>query len=224
MSEDPESRFVDAHRALVCRLARELKQRYRLKLELEELVAAGMQGLVEAKRAYEAERGIAFTSFAYYRIRGAILDNARQLGAMRRLYRRRLQFEEAANEVLSEAAEGPRGAGAEASALGARVTEAFDAMAVAWELSQAEETRAAAAASPRLNPERGASEAQLRRRLQEHLGALGPEERAVIDAFYFAGECMNEIAARFGVSKSWVSRVHTRALRKLRPLVGTDTG
>jgi RNA polymerase sigma factor FliA len=70
-------RFVVRHLSLVRRVARTLRRRVP-DLELEDLVSAGTIGLIEAVDRYEAGRGVAFSTFAYLRIRGAMLDEARR--------------------------------------------------------------------------------------------------------------------------------------------------
>ena len=52
-------------------------------LEVDDLVSAGTIGLIEAVDRYDVKRGVPFTSFAYRRIRGAIIDEVSQLAAVR---------------------------------------------------------------------------------------------------------------------------------------------
>jgi RNA polymerase sigma factor (sigma-70 family) len=65
------------HLRLVRRLATALRSRLPY-LELDDLVSAGTIGLIEAVDRFDTGRGVAFTTFAYTRIRGAMLDEARR--------------------------------------------------------------------------------------------------------------------------------------------------
>ncbi|MBN1945629.1 MAG: sigma-70 family RNA polymerase sigma factor [Bradymonadales bacterium] len=213
--EEEQRDLLEAHRPIILRLALDIKKRYRLAVDLEELVAAGCEGLVQAQHNFDRARGVSFTTFAYYRIRGAILDNCRRLGLMHRVYLKKARFESAANDVLQQAAEAAPSSRS-ASASSTWLADTMDEMAVAFRLSeQSPEHLPGHQPSPEAEAELG----QLKARLSEQLQELSDEEQAVLRRYYFAGEPMGSIAEDYGVSVSWVSRVHTRALRKLRPMV-----
>lgn len=209
------SDLIGNNRNLVRHIATDICQRYRLSVELEELEAAGLEGLVQAQQGFSRDRGIAFSTFAYYRIRGAILDNCRELGLIRRQYGKKAAFESAANEVLSTAAYSKPQV-ENLSAESAWIGDAFDGLATAFMVT---EGGLEWVKSPTPNPEQKTERAELTRRLSQCLKQLTDEERSVIERFYFQNHRMLAIAKDFGVSKSWVSRVHTRALRKLKPLI-----
>jgi len=76
--------LVMAHLAMVKRIALHLKARLPPFMELDELVQVGMIGLLEAARAYDADKGIDFENFAHSRVRGAILDEVRRLSFLPR--------------------------------------------------------------------------------------------------------------------------------------------
>ena len=196
--------LYERHRALVRKIASQTRSRYRLSIDLDELEAAGYQGLVEAGEAFDPNRGTAFSTFAYYRIRGAILDTCRSLGLIRRQYRKRAQFDEAANSVLAESAS-PSGQH------GSWITQSLDNLAVAFELSEHGPLGE--------SPERRTSQKQLGQRLRQAMTQLSEQERRILEQYYFEERRMREIAEELDVSVSWVSRVHRRLLGKLRPLL-----
>jgi RNA polymerase sigma factor for flagellar operon FliA len=72
-------RAVLRNLAFVRRVASMLRRRLPSHLEFDDLVSAGTIGMIEALDRYDAERGVAFSTFAYARIRGAMLDEARRL-------------------------------------------------------------------------------------------------------------------------------------------------
>ena len=76
--------LVMAHLGMVKRVALHLKVRIPPFMELDELIQVGMIGLLEAARAFNPAKGIEFESFALSRVRGAILDEVRQLSYLPR--------------------------------------------------------------------------------------------------------------------------------------------
>ena len=78
-------RLIEEHLGYVRALAIQLKKEIAAKaLDLEELVAYGSRGLVEAAERFDPDRGVAFSTFAYYRIRETIFDELRQTGWLSR--------------------------------------------------------------------------------------------------------------------------------------------
>lgn len=83
-AHDASEALVLAHLGLVKRVALHLKVRIPPFMELDELIQVGMIGLLEAARAFNPTKGIEFESFALSRVRGAILDEVRQLSYLPR--------------------------------------------------------------------------------------------------------------------------------------------
>ena len=75
---DPEARaqLLVRHLGLVHHVAREVSRRIP-SVELGELVSAGALGLMKALDSFDLSRGLAFSTYAVLRIRGAILDDLR---------------------------------------------------------------------------------------------------------------------------------------------------
>lgn len=82
-SEDNEE-LILSHLPLVRSIAKRLQRRYCLDIDLEELISYGLMGLVEAAERFDPNKGFRFSSFAYQRVRGAILDGLGELGPMPR--------------------------------------------------------------------------------------------------------------------------------------------
>jgi RNA polymerase sigma factor for flagellar operon FliA len=96
-SENSDS-LVLANLTLVKRVALHLKVRIPPFMELDELMQVGMIGLLEAARAFDPTKGIEFESFALSRVRGAILDEVRQLSY---LPRSAVAFNKSENEAIN---------------------------------------------------------------------------------------------------------------------------
>src|SRR5690349_23757329 len=106
--------LVDKHLSLVHGIARKVKRSVGASIELDDLIGYGSKGLVEAAERYDGRAGVAFTTFAYYRIRGAMYDGLRTMGWYSRSDYARYRAEERANELLRTHAEQEGTARAEA--------------------------------------------------------------------------------------------------------------
>src|SRR3954470_10912687 len=98
-------RLIEQHLSLVQAIAGKLKRTLGRSIDFEDLVGYGSKGLVEAAERFDARQGTAFSTFAYYRIRGAMLDGLRTMGWYSRADYARYRAEERANEYLQNAAD-----------------------------------------------------------------------------------------------------------------------
>lgn len=214
----PEDRLIDEHRDLVRRLARKLRSELDLQCELDDLEGYGFQGLVQARQRFDPTRGIQFSTFAYYRVRGAMLDGVRRMAFLPRRAHRRLRLAEATDDVTEPAAAarfaspaaGPDRALASIDEALGQVTAAFVLTAVGQE---APEERGP-------DPEAAFLSAEAGSRVRDAVEALPERERALVRGFYFEGRRFDEVAAELGISKSWASRLHGKALSQLRASLG----
>ncbi|MFK7741166.1 MAG: sigma-70 family RNA polymerase sigma factor [Planctomycetota bacterium] len=92
--------LVDRHRAVVESMARQQTARLPRTVDAQDLVHAGMWGLMQAISAYREERSDNFESFLRIRVRGAMLDELRHMDFLPRLFRRQLREREAARARL----------------------------------------------------------------------------------------------------------------------------
>ena len=86
-SIEQRNMLVQANTGLVYFLAKRLYSTLADDADLDELVSAGMLGLIRAAELFEHHRGLAFTTFASTRIRGAMLDELRRLDRLPRSLR-----------------------------------------------------------------------------------------------------------------------------------------
>src|SRR4030095_1736676 len=94
------ARRVTEHLSLVQAIAGKLKRTLGRSIEFDDLVGYGHKGLIEAADRFDSKQGVTFTTFAYYRIRGAMLDGLRTMGWYSRSDYARYRAEERANEFL----------------------------------------------------------------------------------------------------------------------------
>src|SRR5919206_2466360 len=99
---DPAAReqLLSEHLGLVHHVARQMSRTLAVKADFDELVSAGTIGLMSALDSFDPSRGLAFSTFAAPRIRGAILDELRRQDHVPRSIRRKSREIAAARETL----------------------------------------------------------------------------------------------------------------------------
>jgi RNA polymerase sigma factor for flagellar operon FliA len=204
---------LEAHRELVERIVRGLLRELDLSCDPDDLRAWGFQGLLEAKQRFDPNRGIRFSAFAHYRVRGAILDGVRSQGFLRRRAYARLKAFEATDALTEQLAEERAGA-----AHGAGETRARDLDAALGKISAAFLIAAVGQGDERApeTPDLALETAQERGVVQAGLKELPERERSLLEAVYYEGVTIEEAGARLGLSKSWASRMHAKALERMR--------
>lgn len=185
-----------------------------------ELEAWGREGLLDAARRFEPERGVSFRTFAYYRVRGAMLDGLRKMGSWSRRGHERVALLQAAHST-SEGAYEDVAARQDVSAERAAemMREHMAAMATAMAIGvfavRATEGEGIVAVDRGRDPEAEYAEAELGSLLRSSVDELPPPEDQIVRRHYFGGESLEAVGASLGLSKSWASRLHTRAIRRL---------
>ena len=179
---------------LACRLRRELG----LRGELDDLIAFGFGGLLEAQHRFDPTRGIRFQTFAYHRIRGAMLDGIRKMALFPRRAHERFK---AAEEQRPTAAP-------------TELDKAFKRMSASLTGATPLQGRYG-----EQSPEAELLRSEALSRLLAAIPALSPRQRLLVRGHYFEGRSLDAMARELGISKSWASRLHTQALQQLRVAV-----
>lgn len=194
-------------------------------VEVDDLYGAGVIGLIDAVERFDVSRGIAFTTFAEMRVRGAILDNLRLLDwASRSMRRRAREVQNAFSEVEQRVG---RSATEEevADNLQIPVAELRENLRdmSALTLSNLDEpdertglTLAELIADTGANPHENLEYGQQRRLLAEAIDNLPERERQVIALYYVEELTMKEIGEVLNVTESRVSQLRTQAIVRLR--------
>lgn len=214
-------RLVEEHLGYVRALATKERARLGPSVDLDELVAYGSQGLVEAAERFEPARGMSFVTYAHYRIRGAIFDGLREMGWLGRSEYARLRAEERANAYLDNLAQREAGAtGKPATTIEEDVAELRDAVAglAAVFVTSLEGAPAAAqqVPDPAARPDEQLAAVQVRERVRAAVARLPAKERTLVEGYYYQDRKLEEAGAALGLSKSWASRLHARAVDLLK--------
>jgi RNA polymerase sigma factor FliA len=213
---------------LVDIVARQLARRIgQSPLTLDDLRSFGREGLLSAARSFDESRGVPFRRWANVRVRGAMIDGVRQWGDLPRRVYRELRALEAADRMLEgydeEAAADPPTTPETADArLTSYLAGIATAIAVGSMTAESREESSVGQAQHE-TPEALVGELELVTKLRAIVAGLPDRERVLVERHYFAGQTLDAAAASLGLSKSWGSRLHARAIesiaRELRKLV-----
>jgi RNA polymerase sigma factor for flagellar operon FliA len=213
-------RLVETHLSFVRSVAAKVKEQLPREIEFDDLVSYGTQGLIEAADRYDPAHGTAFTTFSYYRIRGAIYDGLRGMGWLPRGEYAKLRVEERANAYLQNLGDREAGTGAgERDELSLEddvrsIADALGGVAAIFVLALDALPTEPADGSPRA--EQLVEEEQQRHVVREALASLPEKERRLLELYYFEDRSLLDAGAALGLSKSWASRLHARAVTLLK--------
>lgn len=185
-----------------------------------ELEACGREGLLDAARRFDPSRGVSFRTFAYYRVRGAMLDGLRKMGSWSRRGHERVALLQAAHSTSEGAYEDVAGrteltAERAEEMMREHMASMATAMAVGLFAARATEGEQIIAVDRGESPEVEYASAELGSLLRAAVEELPPPEDQIVRRHYFEGESIEAVGASLGLSKSWASRLHTRAIRRL---------
>jgi RNA polymerase sigma factor for flagellar operon FliA len=200
-------------KVVVARLIRTMGLPLALK---DDFIASAYVGLIEAAARFDSSRGMEFRYYAYLRIRGAVIDHIRVACELSGHAFRKFRALEVVHEMRQREVEAKlSGKAPEVSAPTA--TEVLERSAVALKLAAALDGETAAAHQELQNPERVLQRKREAKKMRAIVATLPEKERTIIEQYYFHDRKFIEVAEQFsGLSKSWVSRLHDRALDLLR--------
>jgi len=193
MDELPQVRYI----------ARRIHERLPRHVPFEDLVHAGVLGLIDALGKFDQSKHVQFSSYAKFRIRGAILDSLRELDWSPRELRRKGREVEAAYAQLSARLGRTPGENDLAREMGIPLEEL---QALLAELDSLE------ISSLRVESPHSGKEELLAAAIAE----LPEKEQRVLSLYYFEELTMKEVGAVLGIGESRVSQIHSLAMVRLR--------
>ena len=227
--ESARQALLNENLGLVHFVARQVTRGLGVELEFDELVSAGALGLMTALKTFEPDRGLAFSTFATPRIRGAILDELRRQDHVPRSIRRKTREINAAREALGREISAAPTDHETAARLGVDVDtlwrwQADVEGAVHLPLDQSAPSGEDAAPTQgeilSAADDEGA-DAQLNHEqevglLRQAILGLKEQERTVLSLYYFEELKLHEIATILNLTESRVSQIRSKALANLR--------
>jgi RNA polymerase sigma factor for flagellar operon FliA len=218
--------YLPLVRHVVARIAMNLPAH----VDSDELFQVGSVGLVNASRSFDEGRGVAFKTYAFALIRGAILDELRRLDVVPRSTREKIRAMDAVAAKLAQQLDRPPAPAELAAALGTTEVAVFELIRAARTvamLSLDDGTSSPEALLVRdilpcphtVDPSDAAAEAELIDAVAVRIGVLPEAERRVITMYYREGLLLREIGEVLGVTESRVSQIHSRALARLQDML-----
>ncbi|WP_300433595.1 RNA polymerase sigma factor FliA [uncultured Thalassolituus sp.] len=220
--------LVREHAGLVKRIAHHLMGRLPDSVQVDDLIQAGMIGLLEAARKYDGGKGASFETYAGIRIRGAMLDEIRKGDwAPRSVHRNSRRITDAIKEV--ESVKGRDAEDSEVAAhLGISQEEYHSILRDSngcrlfsyEEVAEKSENGMEVFQETSPNPFAGIERDAFRSHLAEAIKLLPEREQLVLALYYDEELNLKEIGAVLGVSESRVSQLHSQATHRLRARLG----
>lgn len=218
--------LVTQHLDLVKRIAHHLVARLPSGVDINDLMQAGMIGLLEASTNFDASKGASFETYAGIRIRGSMLDEVRrQDWTPRSVHQKHRQVSEVVRQIEAETGR-PADAPEIAKRLGISLDDyhAILADSASCRLFSLDETLddpthgRELPASDTATPDQALTREQFRDQLAESISRLPERERMVLSLYYERELNLKEIGAVLGVSESRVCQIHGQALIRLRSM------
>jgi len=223
--------LVVEHLPLVKFLAQRIAAKLPPSIEVNELISAGVLGLLDAVEKFQPERGVRFKTYAEARIRGAIIDSLRSMDWAPRSLRKKEREVEKAYYKLEQK-------------LGRAVTDEEVAAELDIDIEEFhrwlndlnsvslgsfnnlsnQETEESDATdlleyipdAPEHNPYYIFEKTELCQQLAAAIDGLPEKERLVMSLYYYEELTMKEIGEVLGVNESRISQLHTKAIMRLR--------
>lgn len=186
-----------------------------------EMEADGRRGLLEAAHRFDPSVGEDFRRYAYFRVRGSVIDGLRKMSHWGRRGYERVSLLRCANEASSSNSEEVSDAAAlKASEADELLKRHMAAMVTAMTAGVfADHTVMGDGQIVALDDSQSAedllADKEMSSVVRGAIDDLPPPEDEIVRRFYVEGDKMDLIAQDMGRSKSWVSRAHTKALKRL---------
>ncbi len=228
-AQDSQHQLIERYAPLVKRIAYHLLARLPASVQVDDLIQAGMIGLLEASKKYDGGKGASFETYAGIRIRGAMLDEVRKGDwAPRSVHRNTRMVSDAIRAI--EARTGRDAKDQEVAAelqlsledyygilgdtLGSRLFS-FDDLVQDGEHGGLHED-----ASSHGGPLHGLEDERFQAALADAIANLPERERLVLALYYDEELNLKEIGEVLGVSESRVSQLHSQCAARLRARLG----
>ncbi len=211
------------HASLVKRIAYHLLNRLPPTVQIDDLIQAGMVGLLEAASNFDAEMGASFETFAGIRIRGSMIDEIRRSDwTPRSVHRKFRSVSEAIRKIENETGEDAKDADV-AQALGVSLGEYHQILIDSsssriYSIDTMEENTqdAAIPSSSEITPDEAFIQSEYQHQLAEAIRMLPEKEQLVMSLYYDDELNFREIGDILDVTESRICQLHGQALLRVK--------
>ncbi|KTD16498.1 RNA polymerase sigma factor FliA [Legionella jordanis] len=224
VNQQTQEMLVKTHALMVKRIAHHLLGRLPHSVQLDDLIQAGMLGLLEAVRHYDSTKGASFETYAGIRIRGHMLDEVRRNDWVpRSVYRNARVIAEAVKKV-----ENRLGRDAKDSEIASELNISledyhemlkdscgsqlygFDDLGVTDDVLKIE------SGNESTEPHVNVLQQDMINQLSQIIDSLPEKEKLVLSLYYEQDLNLKEIGEVLGVSESRVSQIHSQATLRIK--------
>lgn len=215
---------IKRYAPMVRRMAHHLLARLPASVELDDMIQAGMMGLMDALARYEDAHGAQFETYAAQRIRGAMLDGLREQDWLPRGVRRAQRRIDAAMQALEQTLGRAPSESELAARLGLSLADYRELLQEARgtqlvfieDLPDGEERIEREGPDPNADPLARLQDKKFRKALVAAIERLPERERLVMGMYYEQELNLREIAGVLGVTESRICQLHSQAVSRLR--------
>jgi RNA polymerase sigma factor for flagellar operon FliA len=215
------------HLSTVRFIARRIHERLPQHVELDDLLSAGIVGLIDAFNKFDHNKKVQFKSYAQFRIRGAILDSLRILDWSPRDLRRKGRSVQEASQILTQSLQRAPTETEIAAEMKITLNELqillgdlkgleIGSLNLEHTEDSGDDELAYVAGSPEDSPLFQCLQGEMRQCLIDAIEELPEKERMVLTLYYYEELTMKEIGQTLGVVESRVSQIHSSAVARLR--------
>ncbi len=222
--KESDEDFIKEYAPLVKRIAHHLLARLPAIIQADDLIQAGMIGLIEAARNFDEKKGATFVTYAGIRIRGAMLDEIRKGDwAPRSVHKNSRRVAQAMREVENKTGRDARDVDV-AHTLGVTLEEyhqiiqdSNSSKIFAFEdLGVNEEAIDCPTNNPITGPLEGIQRDDFKHKLSKEIEKLPEREKLVLALYYDEELNLREVGEVLGVSESRISQIHSQAMLRLK--------
>lgn len=210
--------LVERYRPLVHSIVGRILRSLPVQVEFQEAVSYGIIGLLEAAERFDPRRKVSFVTFSYYRIRGSVFDGLREMGILTRTpnenwVRREVALNDLVQTAIDDETDRVSGGSLDDEIRG--IVKYVDSLVPAYLLSLSAEN------APDIADERESAGSaieftEMLDLVKDAVEGLPEKERDILEALYFKHMTTTDLADQMGVNKSWVSRLHSKAIQRVR--------
>jgi RNA polymerase sigma factor for flagellar operon FliA len=222
---------IDSRNELIVRYSHLVKQvvyrlgfAYHSAIDVDDLISYGIIGLIDALEKYDPSKQVKFETYAYFRIRGAIIDELRKQDWVPRSLRQKAKKIERTIDLI----ESKLGRQAKDEEIAQYLSISVDKLqnimgelhsSIIFSLDEQIVERAGtikAISNESGDPQQLIGTKEVKEILGHAIDELPERENKIISLYYFDELTLKEIGLVLGISESRVSQLHTRALMKLK--------
>jgi len=175
-------------------------------IDIRDLIQFGQIGLIDALKKFDSKRGVQFQTYAYYRIKGAIYEGIKKEA---NFHSYTVKYEQGCDDLIQQ----------EDLILQDDIDKSVDylrSLVQKFTCVYILSLDASVNISDEENVENSAISSQLSNYIKEAIAKLNDKEKKLIILYYYCGLTLKEAGTKLGISKSWASRIHAEAIKKLK--------